>query len=125
MDKSFKDKSSFQANTSLYKTQTDSIMQNTQRTTRQKEQKEKDPMAGLTVAQRRKMENDCSLFELQEITDIFKPVNRMRKIFYPQVMKKFDCNKPERIYVDDFRYGLEEIIKQPDMDQTFEKFLKQ
>jgi hypothetical protein len=38
-------------------------------------------------------------------------------------MKRFKCNKPERIYVDDFRYGLEEIIKQKNMDSTFDKFL--
>ena len=39
-------------------------------------------------------------------------------------MKRFQCNKPERIYVDDFRYGLEEIIKQQNMDGTFNKFLQ-
>ena len=62
------------------------------------------------------MENDCNLFEISEIKDIFKPVNRTRMIFYPQVMKRFECDKPERIYVDDFRYGIEEIIKQKNMD---------
>ena len=70
------------------------------------------------------MDNECSLFEIQEIKDIFKPINRTRKIFYPQVMKRFDCKKPERIYVDDFRYGLEEIIKQPNMDSKFDQHLK-
>ena len=43
----------------------------------------KDPMQKLTTAQRRKLENETSLFEIQEIKDIFKPINRTRKIFYP------------------------------------------
>ena len=50
----------------------------------------------------------------------FRPINKTRKIHYPQVIKKYNIEKPQQIYIDDFRSAMKKIVKQPN-DKSFLK----
>ena len=40
----------------------------------------------------------------------FRPMNKTRKIKYPQLIKKYEVKNPKLIYYDDFRYAMKKLV---------------